>query len=133
LADFVEKHGAAVRLPQEPRVVAIRARETAARVAEELRLEQRVGDAGAVDRHERSLAPAAAAVNQPRDDLLADARLARDQHLRVRPRGCFDFLVESSNDGALANHRLLWLVSSEHRYMTDLTINGRYGPTIVNE
>ncbi len=50
LADFVEEDGAVRRHLQQSGFVAIRAGEAAAYVAEELRLEQRIGQAGAVDR-----------------------------------------------------------------------------------
>ena len=57
-AELVEKERAAVGLPHEADLVAIRAREAAAHVAEELGLEQRFRDAAAVHRHERASPPA---------------------------------------------------------------------------
>ena len=53
LADFVQENRSAVRLPQFTGFVAIRAGEAALHVAKELRLEQRIGNAGAVERNER--------------------------------------------------------------------------------
>src|SRR3954462_13089715 len=49
LADFVEQQRAAVRRLEQPGTVDGRARERAARVAEELALEQCLGDSAAVD------------------------------------------------------------------------------------
>ena len=50
LADFVEEQRPAVRILEEAGALAYRARERAARVTEELRLEQIVGQRGAVER-----------------------------------------------------------------------------------
>ena len=83
LADFVEEHGAVRRHFEQARLVAVRAGEAAAHVAEQLGLEQRVGQAGAVDRDERSDGAEAALVNQAGDDFLADAGLAGDEDLGV--------------------------------------------------
>jgi hypothetical protein len=52
LADLVEKDRAAVRDLEQALLVLVRARERAAHVAEQLALEQRVGQRGAVLRHE---------------------------------------------------------------------------------
>ena len=90
LADFVEKQRAAMRELELAALVAVGAGEAALDVAEELRLEQRFGDAGAVDRHERRQPAAGVAVDVARDDVLADAALAGDQDLGGalrRPRG----------------------------------------------
>ena len=53
LADFVEEHRAVRRHFEQARLVAIRAGEAAADVAEQLRFEQRVGQPGAIDGDER--------------------------------------------------------------------------------
>src|SRR5690606_4558607 len=55
-------------------------------VPEELALEQLVRDRRAVDLDERTLAARAARVDHVRDELLADARFALDQHARARLR-----------------------------------------------
>ena len=72
------------------------ARERAAHVAEQLRFDQRLGQRRAVDAHERHLALRAPVVNRARDELLAGAGLARDEHRAARlgdePRGAHDFL-----------------------------------------
>ena len=58
LADFVEEQRAAVGHLQLAALVAVGAGEAALDVAEQLRLEQRLGEAGAVDRDERPAARA---------------------------------------------------------------------------
>ena len=83
--------------------IAIRAGEAAADVAEERRFEQRVGNAGAVDRDERRAGAAAAAMDQPRDHFLADAALAGDQDLRVGSGRVLDFGVDGANRRADAD------------------------------
>ena len=54
--------------------------ERAARVAEQLALEQRLGDGAAVDRDERPGRARRLVVDEPRDPLLARAALAGDEH-----------------------------------------------------
>ena len=56
----------------------------AARVPEELALEQRVRERGAVHRDEGCAPARAALVDRAREHLLAASRLAREQHRRVR-------------------------------------------------
>ena len=49
LADLVHEHRAAIRQLEDARAIAIRAGEAAAHVTEQLGLEQRLGQRGAVD------------------------------------------------------------------------------------
>ena len=91
------------RLLEPSALVAIRVGEAAAHVSEELRLEQRVGHARAVDRDEWAVRAAAALVNEPRDHFLADAALARDEDLRVRPGRALDLLLDEANGRAAAD------------------------------
>ncbi len=83
LAELIEEQRAAVRENGESRFVAVRVREAAAHMAEELRLEQRVRHAGAVDGEERLAGARAVKMNEPGDDFLADAGFARDEHFGV--------------------------------------------------
>ena len=59
LANFIEKYRALVRDLELARLVAVRPREAAAHVPEQLRLEERLGQPGAVDRDEGSSEAAA--------------------------------------------------------------------------
>ena len=71
-------------------LVAVGAGEAAFDVAEELRLEERFGDAGAVHRHERRQPAAGVAMDVSRDHVFAHPALAGDQDLGRalrRPRG----------------------------------------------
>ena len=61
-----------------------RAGERALLVAEQLALQQRLGQGGAVEADERPVPPRAARVDRPGDQFLADAALAADQHRRLR-------------------------------------------------
>src|SRR5881409_2303847 len=81
--------------------------ERALLVAEQLRLEQRLGQRGAVDRDERTAAPRRARVDRARDELLARAALALDEH---RGGAVCDLLDErhgSAEGGAGADDRAL--------------------------
>jgi hypothetical protein len=80
LADLVEQDRAAARRLEEPTVVLARAGERPAPMAEELALEQRLRQGGAVDGDERSVRAWARAMDAARDELLAGAGLTLDQH-----------------------------------------------------
>src|SRR5262249_47722102 len=77
---------AAARLLEATDARAVGAGERAALVAEELRLEQRLRQRRAVHLDQRPLAARRAAVDQPREHLLAGAGLAGEQHRRARRR-----------------------------------------------
>ncbi len=94
LADFVEEHGALVRHLELAGLVAIRPGEAALDVAEELRLEQRLGQAGAVHGDEVVVLPRPFHVDGPGHDFLADAALAGDQDLGVGLGHAQDFLPQ---------------------------------------
>jgi hypothetical protein len=83
VADLVEKDRAAVRLFERADLVPIGAGEAPLHVPEELGLEQRLGDAGAIERHEALGGASGAAVNQAREHVLADAAFAGNEHLHV--------------------------------------------------
>ena len=68
-------------------LVAIGAGEAALHVAEQLRFEQRLGQAGAVDRDERPAARGDSAWSVAGDEILADAALAGDEDLGVADGG----------------------------------------------
>src|SRR6185503_5918845 len=70
-----------------------RAGERALLVAEQLALEQRLGERAAVDLDERAVRALAQPVDRARDQLLAGAALARDEHGRVARRDLLDRLA----------------------------------------
>ena len=84
---------------------AVRARERALLVAEELGLEQVLGHRAAVDRDERLILARARAVDRAREQLLARAGLARDQHARVGA-GDHSRLLEAGLDRGAARDDL---------------------------
>jgi hypothetical protein len=86
LADLVEEDGAAPGDLEEAGLVPHGAGERAAHVAEQLRLEQRLGERGAVDADERRRRAGTLIVDHPDDELLAGAALAVDEHRRVERR-----------------------------------------------
>ena len=79
LADLVEEDRAAVGQLELAQPARGRAREGAPLVAEELALEQRLGNRGAVDRDEGAVAPGRERVDRAREELLARAALALEQ------------------------------------------------------
>ena len=101
LPDFVEEDGAVVGHLELAGLVAIGAREAALHVPEQLGLEQRLRDAGAVDRHEGRLAARAVRVNRAGHDFLARAALAGDEDLGVRPSDALDLRFQFCDRRAL--------------------------------
>jgi hypothetical protein len=72
-------------------------------VPEELGLEERFRQAGAVDGDEGALRARAVGMDGAGHQLLADAALARDQHLRVGPGDALDFLAQLQHRVAAAD------------------------------
>jgi hypothetical protein len=79
-ANLVEEQHAPVGLLDPSGLGHDRAGERAALVAEQLRLEQLVGERRAVDGNERAQAAARRVVNESRHDFLPGTRFAREQH-----------------------------------------------------
>jgi hypothetical protein len=80
LAELVEEHGAAVRRLEEAGLGDDGARESAALVAEQLALEELLGEGRAVEAEERLRRARGLAVDRLGHDLFADARLAEQEH-----------------------------------------------------
>ena len=103
LADLVEEDRAAIAHLELAGLVAVGAGETALHVAEELRLEERLGNAGAVDRHKGLARPVGTVVDGSGDQLLADTALAGDEDLGVGQRNPFNLLPELRHLSTVAN------------------------------
>src|SRR4051794_7585692 len=103
LGNLVEEQRAAVRELEDADAAVLRAGEGAFLVAEDLALEQRLGNRRAVDRHERERRARAQLVDGLRDQLLAGARLAGDQHRRLRRRRLLDHAIHTADAGAVAD------------------------------
>ena len=86
-----------------PRRALDRAGERPLLVPEQLALEQRLGNGGAVDRDKRKGRARAQLVDRLGDELLAGARLAVDQHRGGRRRGLLDDLVDLADRGTVAD------------------------------
>src|SRR5207244_30333 len=99
----VEEERAVVRRLEEPDLVAVGAGEGAADVAEELGLEERLGERRAVDREERRRAPRAVEVDRLRDELLPRAGLALDQHGDLRVGHLVEDREERAHGGRAAD------------------------------
>jgi hypothetical protein len=103
VADLVQEERAAVGQLELAVATRQRSGEGALLVAEQLGLDQLFRDRGAVDLDERALAPHRLDVNGARDQLLAAAVLAVDQHAPVGGRGGRDLLAKHAHRGALAD------------------------------
>ena len=84
--DLVEKEGSAMGRLEEPRLGLPRVREGPALEAEELGLEQGLGDGRAVDLDEGAMCAGTGAVNHASKQTLARARLALNEDGREPPR-----------------------------------------------
>src|SRR5690606_14975540 len=92
LADLVEEQRAAIGELEPPVLARHRAGEAALLVAEQLALEQRLGERGAVQLDERTGDARRALVERVRDELLAGPALAGDQDRRTARRDLVDDL-----------------------------------------
>ena len=90
VADFIEEQGAAFGLLEAAAPRGLGAGEGAALMAEQLRLEQILRDRRRIEGDERLLRARAVLVQRTRDEFLAGARFARDQHRHVRLRQAAD-------------------------------------------
>ena len=106
VADLVEEEGPAVALLELADPGGDGPGEGALLVAEELRLEQPLGDRRAVDRQERALDPAAVLVDGAGDQFLAGPALAADQDGHVLRRDPADRLVDVEHLRAAADQQV---------------------------
>src|SRR5262249_9069793 len=131
---LVEEHGAAVRNFESADLIAIGVGEAAACVTEQLRLEQRVGNAGTIDRDDRLTRSRTAPVNQPCGDLLADTAFAGDQDFRVRLRAALDLRHQQSGRRADADE-FISSIADQHSSPSEQTTHprglGPYGPCVL--
>jgi hypothetical protein len=105
LADLVEEERASMRALERAGLLAGGAGVRAAHVTEELVVRERLSHGGAVDDDERSVAPRARAMDLSRDELLAGARLAANQHAHVGLRDALHRGEELMRDGRGAGER----------------------------
>jgi hypothetical protein len=82
LAHFVEKQHTRRRQLDLPGLALVGAGERSTLVAEQFRFDQRFRQRGAVDRHKRAVLARRAPMNQSRDNFLAGARFALQEHRR---------------------------------------------------
>src|ERR1700686_3741734 len=90
LADFIHEDGAVRRHFEQTGFVLVRTRKAAPDVAEQLRFKKRVLESRTVDSDQPSGPAPAAMMDEPSDDLLANAGLPGDQDLRVTSGGTVD-------------------------------------------
>ena len=118
LADLVEKDRAGIAELELAQPAARGAGERSALVAEELALEKRLGNGGAVDGDERAAAPGRERVDRPGEELLARAALALEQHGGVRGRDALGLGPHRPDGGRFSDdrrHRARLRVGEEQR------------------
>jgi hypothetical protein len=102
LADLVEEERAAARALEAPDPARDRACERAALVPEQLALEHRRRERCAIGVHEWKLPPRRTGVQRARDETLADAGLAEQEHRRRQRRRALDLVRDPAHRAALA-------------------------------
>src|SRR2546426_2234024 len=107
VGDLVEEERAPVGQLEAALLAAGRAGERTLLVAEQLRLEQRLGPGPTVHRDERAATPRRAPVDGAGDELLARAALALDEHGGGAVRHLFDERHHPPEGGARADHLAL--------------------------
>ncbi len=105
LADLVEEDGSPVGRFERADPVALGPGERAAHVTEELTLDEVRRDGSAVDDDEGPLAARAALEDLGRDELLAGAALAFDEHVDVARRDLLEHREELAHGDARADER----------------------------
>src|SRR5206468_3630705 len=100
--DLVHEDRALFSHLQLARLIAIRAGEASLHVAEQFRFEQGFRQTRAVDGHKGARLARALAVHRLGDELLADAALAGDEHLRVGTGNALDLFFQFDDDPARA-------------------------------
>ena len=115
VAYFIEKDGAAIGALEKTNVVFERARKGAPLMAEQLGFEQRVGHGGAVFQHESALGTRAGVVNGTRQQFLAGARLAGDEHCEVVARHACGHFADGVQWTARRSHQAIELESRPRR------------------
>src|SRR5262249_9910315 len=114
LADFIEVDRALIRELKLAGLATVCSRERALLVAEQLRLEQLLGDRGAVDLDERPLRAGRREMDGSGDQILADAALTADQDGGVGVRDALDDRADGPHPGVTVEERRLG-----HRYGLD--------------
>jgi hypothetical protein len=90
LADFVEENGAAVGHLEQADAVFVGAGEGALAVSEQLALDERLGQAAAVDGDERLISPRTEVVDRTGDQLFTGAGFAKDENSGAGGRNFLD-------------------------------------------
>ena len=109
IRDFVEQQSPPVRAFEAAHVLALRAGKCPRFVAEELRVEQRLGESGAVHLDERTVPPRREVVQSGREQFLPGASLADDEARPVDGRESGYLLLDLQEDGVLTEN--VWQLS----------------------
>ena len=95
-----------VRLLEPSDTPLFRSRERAALMSKQFAFQQRLRNRRAINCHERRLSAVAVLIDRPRDQFLARACFAADEHVHWLRRNAPDFFVNCLHRGTLANQRV---------------------------
>ena len=102
-ADFIQKGRTVVGEVEQSGLVAIGASETALGVTEQFGLEQRLTEAGAVEREELRVTTTTTLIDEFGQYFLADSAFTCDENFRFGVSNQLDFFTESLNGGTCSN------------------------------
>ena len=102
--NFIEEQRPALRAFEATHVLALRAGERARFVAEQLRVEQRLGQRRTVDLDERPVPPRREVVQARREQFLAGPSLAHHEARAVDRREAGDLLLDLQEGGVLSEN-----------------------------
>ncbi len=104
VSDLIEENRSAIGLLEPANPARIGPGERAAFVTEQFAFQKCFGNGGAIDRDERSGGAVAVLIDRPRDELLAGAGIAPDQHRHGRGGDAANLFVDGLHGAALANN-----------------------------
>ncbi len=107
LSDFVEKRGTAIGGFDEARLGRHGARESAALMTKDLALEERLRERGAIDAHERRIPSRRLTMNGLGDEVLSNARLAKDEDADRYLGHAVNRRIESFHEGIVDDRRIV--------------------------
>ena len=119
VADLIQKQRPALRSLEETFAVFVRAREGPFSVAEELGLQQSLGNGAAIDGHERALGPWRTVVDGSGNQLLAGARLAVHQHRRHAAGNLLDQAPHLLHHMGITQHTLQCRAARQRAALAD--------------
>jgi hypothetical protein len=102
---LVQEDGASVAQLKEPDLVTMGTRKAALHMTEQLRLQERLRDPGAIERDKRPLGSRRTGMNKPGDEIFPDATFSRDEHFGLASRHAGGRRAEAFERGTASDER----------------------------